>query len=26
MGFENVYELKGGIENGWLKAGKSVVK
>jgi len=26
MGFEHVYELKGGIENGWLKAGKSVVK
>jgi rhodanese-related sulfurtransferase len=26
MGFENVYELKGGIENGWIKAGKSVVK
>ena len=22
MGFENVYELKGGIENGWIKAGK----
>ncbi len=26
MGFENVYELKGGIENGWIKAGKKVVK
>ncbi len=26
MGFENVYELKGGIENGWLKAGEKVVK
>jgi len=26
MGFENVYELKGGIENGWLKAGKKTVK
>jgi len=25
MGFENVYELKGGIENGWIKAGKKVV-
>jgi rhodanese-related sulfurtransferase len=26
MGFENVYELKGGIENGWIKVGKKVVK
>jgi len=26
MGFENVYELKDGIENGWLKAGKKTVK
>jgi len=26
MGFENVYELKGGIENGWMKAGKRTVK
>jgi len=26
MGFEHVYELKGGIENGWLKAGKKTVK
>ena len=26
MGFENVYELKGGIENGWIKLGKKVVK
>ena len=26
MGFENVYELKGGIENGWIKAGEKVVK
>jgi len=26
MGFENVYELKGGIENGWMKAGKKTVK
>ena len=26
MGFENVYELKGGIENGWMKAGKPTVK
>jgi len=26
MGFENVYELKGGIENGWIKAGKKTVK
>lgn len=25
-GFENVYELKGGIENGWIKAGEKVVK
>ena len=22
MGFENIYELKGGIENGWIKSGK----
>ena len=26
MGFENIYELKGGIENGWIKAGKKTVK
>ena len=26
MGFTNVYELKGGIENGWIKAGKPTVK
>jgi rhodanese-related sulfurtransferase len=26
MGFENVYELKGGIENGWIKAGKPTQK
>lgn len=26
MGFENVYELKGGIENGWIKKGKSTIK
>ena len=26
MGFENVYELKGGIENGWIKKGKKTVK
>ena len=26
MGFENVYELKGGIENGWIKSGKKTVK
>jgi len=26
MGFENVYELKDGIENGWLKSGKKTVK
>jgi rhodanese-related sulfurtransferase len=26
MGFENVYELKDGIENGWMKAGKKTVK
>jgi rhodanese-related sulfurtransferase len=26
MGFENVYELKGGIENGWIKNGKKTVK
>jgi len=25
-GFENVYELKGGIENGWIKLGKKTVK
>ena len=25
-GFGNVYELKGGIENGWIKAGEKVVK
>jgi len=26
MGFETVYELKGGIENGWIKAGKKTVE
>jgi rhodanese-related sulfurtransferase len=26
MGFSNVYELKDGIENGWIKAGKKTVK
>jgi len=26
MGFKNVYELQGGIENGWLKSGKKTVK
>jgi rhodanese-related sulfurtransferase len=26
MGFEHVYELKGGIENGWIKVGKKTVK
>lgn len=26
MGFENVYELKGGIEHGWMKLGKKTVK
>jgi len=26
MGFKNVYELKGGIEHGWMKAGKKTVK
>jgi len=26
MGFENVYELEGGIENGWIKKGKKVIK
>jgi rhodanese-related sulfurtransferase len=26
MGFENVYQLKGGIENGWIKFGKKTVK
>ncbi|SFV67183.1 Rhodanese-like domain protein [hydrothermal vent metagenome] len=26
MGFEHVYELKDGIENGWIKAGKETVK
>ncbi len=26
LGFENVFELKGGIENGWIKAGKPTVK
>jgi len=26
MGFEHVYELEGGIENGWIKAGKKTVK
>jgi len=26
MGFKHVYELKGGIENGWIKAGEKTVK
>jgi len=26
MGFTQVYELQGGIENGWIKAGKKTVK
>lgn len=26
MGFEKVYELEGGIENGWIKKGKKTVK
>ncbi len=26
MGFKHVYELKGGIENGWFKAGRKAVK
>jgi len=26
MGFENIYQLKGGIENGWIKFGKKTVK
>jgi rhodanese-related sulfurtransferase len=26
MGFKNVYELKGGIENGWIKLGKKTIK
>ena len=26
MGFTKIYELKGGIENGWIKASKPVVK
>jgi len=26
MGFANVYELEGGIENGWIKKGKKTVK
>ncbi len=26
MGFEHVYELKGGIINGWIKAGKKTLK
>jgi len=26
MGFKHVYELKGGIENGWIKVGKPTVK
>jgi rhodanese-related sulfurtransferase len=26
MGFENVYELQDGIENGWIKKGKKTVK
>jgi len=26
MGYTEVYELEGGIENGWIKAGKKTVK
>jgi len=26
MGFEMVYQLKGGIENGWIKVGEKTVK
>ncbi len=26
LGFEKIYELKGGIENGWIKGGKQTVK
>ncbi len=26
MGFKKIYELKGGIENGWIKKGKKTVK
>jgi len=26
MGFKHVYELEGGIENGWIKAGKPTVR
>jgi len=26
MGFEHVYELEGGIENGWIKLGRKTVK
>ena len=26
MGFKHVYDLKGGIENGWIKLGKKTVK
>jgi rhodanese-related sulfurtransferase len=26
MGFKNVYELKGGIEHGWMRSGKKTVK
>jgi len=26
LGFKTVYDLKDGIENGWIKAGKPVVK
>ena len=26
MGFKRVYQLKGGIENGWIKLGKPTVK
>jgi rhodanese-related sulfurtransferase len=26
LGFKHVYDLKDGIENGWIKAGKPVVK
>jgi hypothetical protein len=25
MGFKHAYELKGGIKNGWIKAGKKTV-
>jgi len=26
MGFSHIYELRGGIENGWIKAGKPTIK